>query len=137
MVYSFNGKNDMKDLTINTYLEKDILQISKNVERAKKEYLGKECLVLVSHHHWHENNTVFVNHSILAAKITNIVVNSDTIIEWAKCYDDKKHKIPSNPKCYVFDILFPGIENTVEMIEFEDSPLPLFKHLHEILLKSK
>lgn len=118
-------------------LETDISQISKNVERAKKYYLGKECLVLVAHHHWHEDNTVFVNHSIIAAKMTNIVVNSDNIIDWAKCYDDCKHKIPSNPKCYVFDISFPGIESTVEMIEFEDNPLPLFMHLHEILLKTQ
>ena len=117
--------------------EEDISQISKNVERAKKEYLGKECLVLVAHHHWHEDNTVFVNHSILAAKMTNIVVNSDTIIDWAKCYDDNKHKLPTNPKCYVFDISFFSAESTVEMFEFEDNPMPLFMHLQEILLKSQ
>ena len=130
---------------MNTYLEtdisqinreEDILQISKNVERAKKKYLGKECLVLVAHHHWHEDNTVFVNHSILAAKMTNIVVNSDTIIDWAKCYDDNKHKLPTNPKCYVFDISYFSAETTVEMFEFEDNPMPLFKHLHEIHRKA-
>ena len=137
MVYSFNGKNGMKDLTINTYLEKDILQISKNVERAKKKYLGKECLVLVSHHHWHEDNTVFVTYSMFAAKMTNIVVNTDNIIDWAKCYDDTKHKLPSNPKCYVFDVSYFSAETIVEMFEFEDNPMPLFKYLHEVLLKNK
>ena len=118
-------------------LEIDILQISKNVERAKKKYLGKECLVLAAHHHWHEDNTVFITYSIFAAKITNIVVNSDNIIDWAKCYDDNKHKVPSNPKCYVFDVSYFTSETTVEMFEFEDNPLPLFKYLHEVLLKNK
>ena len=112
-------------------LEEDISQISKNVERAKKEYLGNSYLVLVAHHHWH-GNVDYINHSIFAAKMINIIVNTDNIIDWAKCYDDNKHKIPSNPKCYVFDISFPGIENTVEMIEFEDNPTPLLKHLHKL-----
>ena len=118
-------------------LETDISQISKNVERAKKNYLGKECLVLASHHHWHEDNTVFITYSIFAAKMTNIVVNTDNIIDWAKCYDDNKHKIPSNPKCYVFDVSYFSAETIVEMFEFEDNPLPLLKYLHEILLKSR
>ena len=116
-------------------LETDISQISKNVERVKKQYLGKECLVLASHHHWHEDNTVFITYSIFAAKMTNIVVNTDNIIDWAKCYDDCKHKIPSNPKCYVFDVSYFSAETIVEMFEFEDNPLPLFKHLHKLLYK--
>lgn len=115
---------------------KDISQISKNIERAKKEYLGNSYLVLVSDHHWLDN-VDFINYSIFAAKMTNIVVNTDNIIDWAKCYDDDKHQIPSNPKCYVFDIPFPGIEDNVEMIEFGDDPTPLFKHLHKFLLKNK
>ena len=113
------------------YLEKDISQISKNVERAKKEYLGNSYLVLVAHHHWH-GNVDYINHSIFAAKMINIIVNTDNIIDWAKCYDDNKHKNPSNPKCYVFDISFPGIENTAEMNEFVDNPTPLVKHLHKL-----
>lgn len=112
-------------------LEEDISQISKNVERAKKEYLGKSYLVLVAHHNWH-GNVDYINHSIFAAKMINVVVNTDNIIDWAKCYDDEKHKIPSNPKCYVFDISFPGIESTVEMIEFEDDPTPLLKYLYKL-----
>ena len=112
-------------------LEEDILQISKNVERAKKEYLGKSWLVLVAHHHWH-SNVDYINHSIFAAKMTNVVVNTDNIIDWAKCYDDEKHKIPSNPKCYVFDISFFSAESTVEMIEFEDDPTPLLKYLYKL-----
>lgn len=112
-------------------LEEDISQISKNVERAKKEYLGKSWLVLVAHHHWH-GNVDYINHSIFAAKMTNVVVNTDNIIDWAKCYDDEKHKIPSNPKCYVFDISFFSAESTVEMIEFEDDPTPLLKYLYKL-----
>ena len=112
-------------------LEEDISQISKNVERAKKEYLGNSYLVLVAHHHWH-GNVDYINHSIFAAKMTNIVVNTDNIIDWVKCYDDDKYKIPSNPKCYVFDITFPGIDSTVEMIECSDDPTPLLKHLHKL-----
>ena len=135
MAYSFNGGKlimylQEKDISqINR--EKDILQISKNVERAKKEYLGKSYLVLVAHHHWYDK-TDLINHSIFAAKMTNIVVNDDNITDWAKCYDDKKHKLPTNPKCYVFDISFPAIENTIEMIEFGDDPTPLLKHLHKL-----
>ena len=132
-MYSYLTEEDITQIS----KEKDILQISKNVERAKKKYLGKECLVLAAHHHWHEDNTVFVTYSIFAAKMINIVVNDDNIIDWAKCYDDNKHKLPTNPKCYIFDVSYFSAETTVEMFEFEDNPMPLFKHLHEILLKSK
>lgn len=112
-------------------IEKEILQISKNIEKAKKEYLGNSYLVLVSDHRKFDNIDL-IYYSIFVAKMTNIVVNNDNIIDWAKCYDGNKHKIPLNPKCYVFDISFTGIKNPVEMVEFGDDPTPLLKYIHEL-----